>query len=78
MDLVLTPSQPLELYGQTWIFTATFLPLVLSRAICTCARDATPIGSSSNSENNSGISFPVSCLNRAETSSYGVGKHYKG
>ena len=40
--------------------TATFCPVSRTVARCTCARDAAPMGASSNSEKKSEISRPVS------------------
>lgn len=49
--------------------TATFCPVSFSVAICTCAREAAPIGADSKDENNSSMLFPVSATNMASTDS---------
>lgn len=49
--------------------TATFCPVSLTVARCTCARDAAPIGMGLNSEKYDSMGSPVSCINIASIDS---------
>ena len=57
-------------------FTATYFPLNLCLATCTCARLAIPMGLGSNPSKNSSILTTMSSWKSLWTSSYSVGSHW--
>jgi len=67
---------PRQQHSTPLTFTATYFPLNLCLATCTCARLATPMGLGSNSSNNSSILKPMSSWKSFWTSSYAVGSHW--